>query len=93
MTITNQKRGAERFISLLKPLGLTDRLFENSQKLYENADRLENLDYTESLEKLAVIRENSRKWLENAIFSPKKFKSERIYGMIDKTMEEKKNEI
>lgn len=93
MTITNQRRGAERFISLLKPLGLTDRLFENSQKLYENADRLENLDYTESLEKLAVIRENSRKWLENAIFSPKKFKSERIYGMIDKTMEEKKNEI
>lgn len=71
LTLANQKRGAERFISLLTPLELTYRLFNNPDMLGENYRLLEDIDYTEPDKRLDEIRHRSLDWLKNAIYSKK----------------------
>lgn len=83
ITLINRKRGGERFISLLTPLGLLDRLFENPTDFSANKEMLKALDYTDVNKRLNEIRSNSMNWLENALFSKKTFKSSRIYSIQD----------
>ncbi len=88
ISLVNPRRGAERFISLLTPLGLEDRLLNDYSDIASAESRLSELDYTEPYKKLNNIRENSYNWLKNALFSTKKFKSSGIYKVIDERMEE-----
>lgn len=71
LTMSNAKRGATRFVSLLTPIGLMDRLFEGSKAIGENQQILDELDYTEVNKALDAIREESYAWLHHAIFSKK----------------------
>ena len=84
MTLINNKRGGERFISLLTPLNLTGRLYEVPSDFTLHNDMLDGLDYTEPAKKLDEIREKSMKWLENALFGKKTVDCDRIYPLIDK---------
>ncbi len=90
ITLLNKKRGAQRFVSLLEPVGLKDRLFDTPQQLGENMGLLDGLDYTEPDKKLDELRSKSMSWLENALFSPKKYDSYCAYAAYDKRMEDKK---
>ena len=83
MTLMNTKRGGARFISLLTPLELTDRLFERVEQFYENNALLDELDYTVANKKLDEIRTHSMNWLENSLFSEKKFDGKTIYSSVD----------
>lgn len=90
ITLINKKRGAQRFISLLEPLGLRERLLDTPQQLSENMGMLDELDYNEPDKKLDEIRSKSMSWLENALFSPKKYNSYCSYAAYDKRMEDMK---
>lgn len=62
ITLRNLRRGGERFLSLLKPLKLMDRLFDtpdciNKYELYEN------INYSTPLKQLSNIKEKSYNWL------------------------------
>lgn len=70
---SNAKRGAERFVSLLEPIGLIDHLFSDFESMIEVSDLLqeEAINYQNVEEKLNVIRDKSLSWLKNALYSPK----------------------
>lgn len=89
ITKVNVKRGAQRFVSLLEPIDLKNRLFENYDAIGENKDLLDELDYTVPNQKLGEIRDKSMKWLENALFSEKKFSGTAVYPSIDKRLIDK----
>lgn len=67
LTKTNNVRGAQRFESLLAPLGLTNRLHESYESLADSLQQLNFLDYAEADANLAKIKEFSFNWLKNAI--------------------------
>ena len=89
ITLTNEKRGAARFVSLLTPLDLIYRLFNSPDALSENADLLDSLDYTEPDKKLDEIRNNSLNWLKNAIFSKKIGENNTVYDYESKSRNNK----
>ena len=89
ITLTNEKRGAARFVSLLTPLDLIYRLFNTPGALSENADLLDSLDYTEPDKKLDEIRSNSLNWLKNAIFSKKTGESNTVFDYESKSRNNK----
>lgn len=88
ITLTNVRRGAGRFVSLLTPIGLRDRLFDSPEAITENEKLLDGLDYTEPNRKLGEIRDKSMSWLENALFSTKKFNSKGIFRLSDNKLSE-----
>ena len=59
LTKTNNVRGAQRFESLLAPLGLTNRLHESYESLADSLQQLNFLDYAEADANLAKIKEFS----------------------------------
>ena len=67
----NQMRGGQRFVSLLEPISLIDRLFYNINDISNNIMLLDNLDYKNTNQKLEEITNNSMEWLKNAIKVPK----------------------
>ncbi len=83
LTLSNAKRGAQRFVSLLTPIGLIDRLYENADAITQNMRKLDGLDYTEPNVKLNEIRKSSRAWLKNALFSPKEIRTNCVYSVYE----------
>lgn len=67
ITLRNIVRGGERFFSLLIPLNLTYRLFENVNCINKNYDLYEYIDYNIPYKKLKIIKEYSKNWLINAL--------------------------
>ena len=67
ITLVNKKRGAERFISLLKPISLMYRLFNSSECINERDDLLDNCDFSIPYKKLDKIKKFSALWLENIL--------------------------
>ena len=67
ITLRNIERGGERFFSLLIPLNLTHRLFENVNCINKNYDLYEYLDYNILYKNLKIIKEYSKNWLINAL--------------------------
>lgn len=88
VTLINQRRGAQRFISLLTPLNLTDRLIDGPEHIAGSAHMLDELDYALPNEKLNEIRSNSMSWLKNALFSTKNISGYSIYPVIDNRLNE-----
>lgn len=83
LTLSNARRGAQRFVSLLAPLGLEDRLFQKPSELWENIKLLKAMDYTEVDRIMDAMREESYAWLENALFSPKQARCYTVYDIKD----------
>ncbi|MCD7729495.1 MAG: polysaccharide pyruvyl transferase family protein [Clostridia bacterium] len=67
VTKINKRRGAQRFVSLLQPLELMDRLFSDLQEIEAHINIINELDYTVPYEKLDKIKEYSYNWLKTAV--------------------------
>ena len=67
ITLKNEKRGGERFISLLKPIGLINRLFDTEVCITNNSYLLDRCEYDIPYKRLEKIKEKSYLWLENAL--------------------------
>lgn len=63
----NEMRGGQRFVSLLEPIGLSDRLCRNFEELANRSRTLYETDYSEAEKKLNKIVTFSRQWLLDAI--------------------------
>ena len=70
ITLMNVKRGAERFLSLLEPIGLSCRLFETPDCIGKY-DLLESCDYDTVDEKLDKIKKDSYHWLKEVLVKKK----------------------
>lgn len=87
LTLSNARRGARRFTSLLKPIKLDSRLLYSVEDLMAVRDSLKNLDFTESYQLLDRIKEFSYNWLKNAVFSDKVINnSHKVYKSYDKSL-------
>lgn len=67
VTLRNIARGGERFFSLLIPLNLRYRLFENVNCINNNYDLYDKIDYKIPYQKLKIIKKDSYNWLKNAL--------------------------
>lgn len=78
ITKSNANRGAERFVSLLEPIGLEDHLFSDFDEMRGAFDLLKDdvIKYQAVEEKLNAIRNYSYSWLKNALFSPKRIEND-----------------
>ena len=63
----NEKRGSERFISLLKPLGLIHRLFDEEDCITNKSYLFDRCEFDMPYKRLEKIKEKSYIWLENAL--------------------------
>ena len=70
IAIVNQGRGATRFYSLLDALGLSARLIEKPEDLYNRADLLHDVDFSQADQVLEEWRERSLQWLKAALEAP-----------------------
>ncbi len=70
ISISNKKRGAGRFASMLDELGLIDRMVENIFDIEKKPELQENIDYSYTSARLSVLRKDSYEWLRNAITAP-----------------------
>ncbi|MCM1167304.1 MAG: 2-succinyl-5-enolpyruvyl-6-hydroxy-3-cyclohexene-1-carboxylic-acid synthase, partial [Ruminococcus sp.] len=71
ISIANLKRGEKRFISLLKWLGLSDKLVFDYDEIYVGQSIFEPIDYIKVNEIISDTREKDLNWLRNAIETPK----------------------
>lgn len=67
VTLRNIARGGERFFSLLDPLDLRYRLFDNVNCINEHYDLYDKIDYKIPYLRLKTIKNNSYFWLVNAL--------------------------
>ena len=73
IVIVNQYRGATRFSSLLKQVGLEDRAFRSVNEASQNLEQLltESIDWEKVDKKLSEARKKSIEWLEQALHAPR----------------------
>lgn len=90
ISITNKMRGVTRFYSLVEPIGLKYRVFDEEEELFNNIDLLGRPIEDEVYDKLKVITDFSYNWLKNAIYAPKTYKSESVFPLIDENASENK---
>ena len=96
VAVVNKKRGASRFLSLLKNFGLESRLFECPDDVINEIDMFQEIDYVSVGNLLEEERKRSLEWLRNAIEMPKApralsdFDVARIYVGYTKTHLERK---
>lgn len=84
ISIANTQRGENRFISVLKELGLLNRLVYSFDEIKERKDELfSDIDYTEVDNILKQKKEESLEWLFNAIDGPRKMDE---FKMLDSKM-------
>ena len=67
ITMKNYKRGGERFLSLLNPINLTNRLFDKPNCINERYELYDSIDYEIPYQKLNVIKSFSYNWLKNSL--------------------------
>lgn len=67
VSLINIERGGERFLSLLEPINLRDRLFENVSCINDKYELYDKLDYKIPYQLLKKIKQFSYNWLKNAI--------------------------
>ena len=67
VTLRNIARGGERFFSLLEPINLRYRLFENASCINDRYDLYDKIDYKLPYQKLDIIIKKSYNWLKNAL--------------------------
>ncbi len=65
--IANHKRGERRFESLLTWTGLTGRMVNSADEIYDRPKLLEDIDYSAVSESIAKFRDSSLEWLKTAL--------------------------
>lgn len=71
ISLANKKRGEKRFVSLLKWLGLMDKLVFNLSDVYSNSDLFLPIDYDKTNEIIVNTRKMSLEWLKFALETKK----------------------
>lgn len=79
IVIRNNKRGGLRFTSLLERFGIMDRLVESEEEVSTTDKLKEEIDYKKVYEIIQKDKEESMKWLRNALYSTKKVKRNSVY--------------
>ncbi len=74
--IANRARGASRFESLFRSLGLSSRLLFNNEDIAARPEVFEPVDYAAVNARLAAEAARSREWLEEALKRDKSRKTE-----------------
>ena len=67
ITLKNNGRGGKRFISLLEPINLLDRLFDNPECINTQCNLYEEIKYDKSYYKLKKIKNYSYSWLNSIL--------------------------
>ena len=67
ITLSNKKRGKERFHSLLQPLQLIDRLFETPDCINNKFILFEKINFTNTIKHLSRVKMYSYEWLKNKL--------------------------
>ena len=67
ITMRNNKRGGERFSSLLRPLKLMHRLFETPDCINNRYDLFDKINYTVPLSNFNKIKQKSYIWLKKKL--------------------------
>ena len=67
ITLKNNKRGGERFISLLKSLNLMERLFETPECINDKDYLFDKINYKVVLKELSKIKKFSYNWLKTKL--------------------------
>lgn len=100
ISIANKKRGAHRFESVLKAVGLLDRMVYDIEDIWKNPHLFEPIDYDKVAENIASKASDSMEWLKNAIFTPRnlgthtfKVIDERIRTMESRLRKEQSEQI
>lgn len=98
ISVANQQRGANRFVSLLREAGLMDRLVMDISEIEKRPELLENIDYDRVYEILNPRIQESFSWLENAIkskpskeasvFNSLNYELERVSAELEKVKQE-----
>lgn len=68
VSLVNFKRGADRFYSLLNEFKLNDRVSLNEEDITVN---IKPIDYERVYEKLEILKEDGKIWLQNSLNIPK----------------------
>lgn len=85
--IGNERRGLERFYSLLSELQLMDRLIDVAEE-NRNSVFLSTVDYNNVNKKIDVLRENSKKWISEALLSENKSSVYSVYDIVDRRLDQ-----
>lgn len=86
--IANSRRGISRFESLLNTFHLTNRYVTNPSKIINNSNLLKPIDYVSINKILEAEKNRSKEWLKNALFKPKKIRTNCSYAVYDERLEE-----
>nr|WP_319489985.1 polysaccharide pyruvyl transferase family protein [uncultured Caproiciproducens sp.] len=81
VAIANQERGKARFASLLRLLGLEDRMVHNPAEIEKAPWLFETIDYESVDKRLEIERDRCRTWLKNALEKPLTHKAVTDYDM------------
>lgn len=92
ISIANTQRGDKRFISLLKELGLMDRLVYNPAQIGQDETLFGNIDYEKVNEVLEAKVKFSREWLRQALLAPQP-KAEDLFRTVDGKINETTQKI
>ncbi len=86
--IGNKRRGMSRFNSLLGLFNLKHRFVTDPKDIIGNEELLQPIDYKPVNEILESEKARSKKWLKDALFSPKKINSRCVYPVIDSRIDD-----
>lgn len=88
IAIGNEKRGLERFYSLLSKLQLSDRLI-NSLEDEDNVDLLSRrINYSDVNKQLDILRTNSKNWICKSLEASKKAAVYSAYDLLDRRLDQ-----
>lgn len=93
ISIANTQRGEKRFISLLTELNLMDRLIYTFDEIKSKEYLFETIDYTEVNKIIESKKEQSLKWLYNAITEKKNIDGRDKYKLLENKIFELELEI
>lgn len=71
ISIANYQRGVKRFVSMLKEVGLINRLVFDYSEIYKKPRLYSDIDYDKVYKRIGPLRERSYDWLKKAIFEPR----------------------
>ena len=88
VAIGNEKRGLERFHSLLNELGLVDKLVLSASEIFERDSIFtEAIDYSKVNAKIEELRKTSMNWLKDALHCPSKPPIYSSYDLTDRYLD------
>ena len=77
--LVNPQRGATRFETVAKALGLTERLFENANDIISSGRPYKPIDYIQVSHCIELEKARAKSWLEKAFECPTQLGEETIY--------------